>query len=84
MTEVLNLSDDRVSLYRIFNGIEIDRPFVGDVDESVESGNGFSSPLLESKYEIGPLVEVLADVFTLKRLTINADETTRIALGPLR
>lgn len=69
--------EDRVSV-----PVDVDVALVEEVVEEVDAVHRRLTVLLVPEDEVDPLVQVLTDVVALQRLSVHADELTRVLFGP--
>eukprot|EP00162_Nutomonas_longa_P010978 comp20268_c0_seq1/m.40279 comp20268_c0_seq1/g.40279 ORF comp20268_c0_seq1/g.40279 comp20268_c0_seq1/m.40279 type:complete len:404 (-) comp20268_c0_seq1:503-1714(-) len=84
LAKVVDLRDRGCLFRRVFNRIEIDLAFIGEIVEDIQCLGGLGSGLLVSKDEIDPLVQVLRDIVAFQRHAHLACELARVAMGPRR
>lgn len=70
------------SFIQLRSPVDINISFVEQRMEQVDGFNSRSSLLLVAKDQVDPFVKMCRDVIALQRRTMDADEFTRIVLGP--
>lgn len=84
LSKVQNLAFDGLAQLGISHAFEVDRVFVGDLHENVESLDGLFAALLPPVDEINPFVEVPTHEVQFKGLAKLSDVQIRVVSRPLR
>jgi hypothetical protein len=82
LSEIVNDTSGDGPFLRIRNVVQVLRAAIRQVMEHVEILDRSLAPLLVPKHQIDPVVQVLADIWALQRLSVLGDENLRVTLGP--
>mmetsp|Transcript_21850 Transcript_21850/g.32513 ORF Transcript_21850/g.32513 Transcript_21850/m.32513 type:complete len:409 (-) Transcript_21850:2794-4020(-) len=84
LSKVLCRLDSSFSSHGIVKLVQINHSFIRVPGEQVESRYGFSAHLLAPKYQVDPVIEILAHIVAFQSLSVDTNEPLWRSLGPRR